>query len=49
LLTTSCAVCFENALVRVARERKASLEESSMTAHVSIRREADGDIQLLVE
>jgi lipoyl-dependent peroxiredoxin len=48
LFAAGYAACFENALMRVARERKAPLKESSVTAHVGIGREADGYFRLTV-
>jgi Ohr subfamily peroxiredoxin len=48
LFAAGYAACFENALMRVARERKASLTESSVNAHVGIGREADGYFRLVV-
>ncbi len=49
LFAAGYAACFENALLRVARERKAPIRESSVTAHVAIGREADGYFRLAVE
>ena len=48
LFAAGYAACFENALLRVARERKAPIRESSVTAHVGIGREEDGFFQLAV-
>jgi Ohr subfamily peroxiredoxin len=48
LFAAGYAACFENALMRVARERKAPLRKSSVTAHVGIGREADGYFRLTV-
>lgn len=50
LFAAGYAACFENALMRVARERKAPLApgSSSVTAHVGIGREADGYFRLSV-
>ncbi|MET0744573.1 MAG: organic hydroperoxide resistance protein [Microvirga sp.] len=48
LFAAGYAACFENALMRVARERKAPLAASSVTAHVGIGREADGFFRLTV-
>ncbi len=48
LFAAGYAACFENALLRVARERKAPIRESSVTAHVGIGREADGFFRLSV-
>jgi Ohr subfamily peroxiredoxin len=42
LFAAGYAACFENALMRVARERKAPLQGSSVTAHVGIGRERTG-------
>jgi Ohr subfamily peroxiredoxin len=49
LFAAGYAACFENALMRVARERKAPLGESSVTAHVGIGREESGFFKLAVE
>lgn len=49
LFAAGYAACFENALMRVARERKAPLQGSSVTAHVGIGRAADGYFQLRVD
>jgi lipoyl-dependent peroxiredoxin len=48
LFAAGYAACFENALLRVARERKAPIRESSVTAHVGIGREEDGYFRLKV-
>ncbi len=48
LFAAGYAACFENALMRVARERKAPLTHSSVTAHVGIGRETDGYFRLVV-
>lgn len=48
LFAAGYAACFENALLRVARERKAPIRESSVTAHVGIGREGDGYFKLSV-
>ena len=48
LFAAGYAACFENALLRVARERKAPIRESHVTAHVGIGREADGFFRLAV-
>jgi osmotically inducible protein OsmC len=48
LFAAGYAACFENAVLRVARERKAPLRESSVTAHVGIGREEDGYFRLKV-
>ena len=49
LFAAGYAACFENALLRVARERKAPIRESAVTARVGIGREADGYFRLAVE
>jgi Ohr subfamily peroxiredoxin len=49
LFAAGYAACFENALLRVARERKAPIRESSVTAHVGIGREDNGYFKLVVE
>jgi lipoyl-dependent peroxiredoxin len=49
LFAAGYAACFESALLRVARERKAPIRESTVTAHVGIGREADGYFRLAVE
>ena len=46
LFAAGYAACFENALLRVARERKAPIQASSVTAHVGIGRGADGFFRL---
>jgi lipoyl-dependent peroxiredoxin len=48
LFAAGYAACFENALLRVARERKAPIRESHVTAHVGIGREEDGYFRLAV-
>ena len=48
LFAAGYAACFENALLRVARERKAPIRESSVTARVGIGREEDGYFRLKV-
>ena len=48
LFAAGYAACFENALLRVARERKAPIRESSVTAHVGIGREESGYFNLVV-
>lgn len=48
LFAAGYAACFENALLRVARERKAPIRESSVTARVGIGREGDGYFRLTV-
>ena len=47
--TSTYAACFENALLRVARERKTPIKESSVTARVGIGREDDGYFRLSVD
>jgi osmotically inducible protein OsmC len=49
LFAAGYAACFENALMRVARERKAPLQGSSVTAHVGIGREESGFFKLAVQ
>jgi Ohr subfamily peroxiredoxin len=49
LFAAGSAACFENTLMRVARERKAPLQGSSVTAHVGIGREDDGYFRLKVD
>lgn len=49
LFAAGYAACFENALLRVARERGKPLKESSVTAHVGIGREQDGYLRLQAE
>lgn len=48
LFAAGYAACFENALLRVARERKAPIRESSVTAQVGIGREESGFFRLTV-
>lgn len=48
LFAAGYAACFENALMRVARERKAPLQGSSVTARVGIGRAEDGFFRLSV-
>ena len=48
LFAAGYAACFENALLRVARERKAPIRDSSVTARVGIGREEDGYFRLAV-
>ena len=48
LFAAGYAACFENALLRVARERRAPLRESSVTARVGLGRETDGYFRLTV-
>ena len=49
LFAAGYAACFENALLRVARERKAPIRESSVTAHVTIGRNEKGFFELAVK
>lgn len=49
LFAAGYAACFENALLRVARDRKAPIRESSVTARVGIGREESGFFRLAVE
>ena len=49
LFAAGYAACFENALMRVARERKVPIRESSVTAHVGIGREESGVFRLAVD
>lgn len=49
LFAAGYAACFENALLRVARERKTPIKESSVTARVGIGREDDGYFRLAVD
>jgi len=49
LFAAGYAACFENALLRVARERKQPIRESSVTAHVAIGRNDRGFYELAVE
>jgi osmotically inducible protein OsmC len=49
LFAAGYAACFENALLRVARERKQPIGESSVTAHVAIGRNEQGFFELAVE
>ena len=49
LFAAGYAACFENALLRVARERKAPIKEASVTARVGIGREEDGYFRLAVD
>lgn len=42
LFAAGYAACFENAILRAARERKVKLQGSSVTARVGIGRQADG-------
>jgi osmotically inducible protein OsmC len=49
LFAAGYAACFGNAMMRVARERKAPLQTSSVTAHVGIGRGEDGYFRLRVD
>ena len=49
LFAAGYAACFENALLRAARERKVRLNGSSVTARVGIGRREDGFFALEVE
>jgi len=49
LFAAGYAACFENALLRVARERGAPIRESSVTAHVTIGRNEKNFFELAVE
>ena len=49
LFAAGYAACFENALLRVARDRKAPIRESSVTARVGIGREESDFFRLAVE
>ena len=49
LFAAGYAACFENALRRVARERRAPISDASVTAHVGIGREEDGYFRLKVD
>lgn len=49
LFAAGYAACSETAVLRVARERKAPLRASSVTARVSIGRNEDGLFRLTVE
>lgn len=49
LFAAGYAACFENALLRVARDRKAPIRESSVTARIGIGREESGFFRLAVE
>ncbi|MBV9783449.1 MAG: organic hydroperoxide resistance protein [Acidisphaera sp.] len=48
LFAAGYAACFENAVLRVARERKAPIRESTVTAHVGIGRDEQGYFNLTV-
>jgi len=49
LFAAGYAACFDNALLRVARERDAPIRESSVTAHVTIGRNEKNFFELAVE
>jgi lipoyl-dependent peroxiredoxin len=49
LFAAGYAACFENALLRVARERKQPIQQSSATAHVTIGRNDKGFFELAVD
>ena len=49
LFAAGYAACFENALLRVARESGKPLKESSVTAKVGLNRAADGFSRLQAE
>jgi len=49
LFAAGYAACFENALLRVARERKTPIRDSTVTARVGIGREDNGYFSLSVE
>ena len=49
LFAAGYAACFENALLRVAREHNAPIRESSVTAHVTIGRNEKNFFELAVE
>jgi Ohr subfamily peroxiredoxin len=49
LFAAGYAACFENALLRVARERKVRLDGSSVTARVGIGRMENGRFSLKVD
>lgn len=48
LFAAGYAACFENALLRVARERKQPIRESNVTAHVTIGRNEQNFFELAV-
>ncbi|MCQ4159907.1 organic hydroperoxide resistance protein [Roseomonas sp. GC11] len=48
LFAAGYAACFENAVLRVARDRKAPIQESSVTGRVGIGRGDDGFFRLTV-
>jgi Ohr subfamily peroxiredoxin len=49
LFAAGYAACFENAMLRVARERKAPIKESSVTARVGIGRDETEYFRLQVD
>jgi Ohr subfamily peroxiredoxin len=49
LFAAGYAACFENALLRVARERKQPIRESKVTAHVMIGRNEQNVFELAVQ
>ena len=49
LFAAGYAACFENALLRVARERGVPLKESSVTAKIGLSRAEDGFFRLEAE
>ena len=49
LFAAGYAACFENAVLRVARERKAPIRESRVTARVGIGRQENGYFRLKVD
>jgi Ohr subfamily peroxiredoxin len=49
LFAAGYAACFENAVLRVARERKQPLQESNVTARVTIGRNEKNSFELAVE
>ena len=49
LFAAGYAACFENALLRVARERKQPIRESKVTAHVTIGRNEKNFFELAVQ
>jgi len=49
LFAAGYAACFENALLRVARERKQPIQDSNVTAHVTIGRNEKSFFELAVK
>ncbi|HMA47499.1 MAG TPA: organic hydroperoxide resistance protein [Frankiaceae bacterium] len=49
LFAAGYAACFHGALLLAARQDKADVRESTMTAHVTIGRDDDGGLALAVE